>query len=81
MRNVRFRPAAEKDLARLDAKTQQRVIAALERFAETNQGDIKLLRGRDREFRLRVGKWRVFFRMPAADVIEVGGIDNRGEAY
>jgi hypothetical protein len=31
--------------------------------------------------RLRVGKWRIFFFLESPDIIEVLGIDNRGEAY
>ena len=38
-----------------------RVTAALERLASTGHGDVKKLQGRPNEFRLRVGKWRVFF--------------------
>jgi len=42
---------------------------------------VKSLKGRPGEFRLRVGKWRVFFFLASPDIIEVLGVDNRGEAY
>ena len=51
------------------------------RYATTGHGDIKPLRGRPGDFRLRVGKWRVFFRHDEPDLVLVIGIDNRGEAY
>jgi mRNA-degrading endonuclease RelE of RelBE toxin-antitoxin system len=57
------------------------VIAALERFAATGHGDVKKLQGRIREFRLRVGKWRVFLYLDPPGTITVTGIDNRGQAY
>lgn len=39
------------------------------------------LKDRGGQLRLRVGKWRIFFRTETPDVIRVIGIDNRGEAY
>lgn len=79
-RRVVFRPAAVRDFQRLDRLVQLRIDAALTRYATTGHGDVKALKGRD-EFRLRVGKWRIFFLLEAQDVVRVLGIDNRGEAY
>ena len=81
MRTVQFLPAALRDFGALDRITQERVTAALERFAATGHGDVKRLRGRVRDFRLRVGKWRVFFDLDTPGAILVTGIDNRGQAY
>jgi mRNA-degrading endonuclease RelE of RelBE toxin-antitoxin system len=61
IRRVVFRPAAVRDLARLDRVVQARIYAALVRFATTGHGDVKSLKDRPGELRLRVGKWRVFF--------------------
>ena len=36
-------------------------MTAVERHAATEQGDVVRLQGRDREWRLRVGDWRVLF--------------------
>ena len=74
IRDVVFRPAAVRDLARLDRIVQARIDAALVRFAT-------ILKDRPGEFRLRVGKWRVFFSLESPDLIRVLGVDNRGEAY
>lgn len=52
---------ALKDVERLDAQHRERVVAAVERHASTESGDVKRLQGREREWRLRVGKWRVLF--------------------
>lgn len=81
MRTVQFLPAALRDFDGLDRIARERVISALERLAATGHGDVKRLQGRVRDFRLRVGKWRVFFDLDTPGVITVTGIDNRGQAY
>lgn len=79
IRRVVFRPAAVRDFALLDRVVQARIDAALVRFA--GHGDVKSLKDRPGELRLRVGKWRVFFCLEPPDLIRVLGIDNWGEAY
>ncbi|PWU12116.1 MAG: plasmid stabilization protein [Terriglobia bacterium] len=81
MRRVVFRPAAIRDFQRLDKIVQLRIDAGLTRYATTGHGDVKALKGRAGEFRLRIGKWRVFFILEPPDLVRVLGIDNRGEAY
>jgi len=81
MRTVEFLPAALRDFDGPDRVTQARVTAALERLAAAGHGDVKRLQGRTRDFRLRVGKWRVFFDLDTPGTISVIGIDNRGQAY
>jgi mRNA interferase RelE/StbE len=80
-RKIVFRPAAVRDLENLDRIVQARIDAALSRYAAIGHGDVKALRGRPGEFRLRVGKWRIFFELDSPGLIRVLGIDNRGEAY
>jgi mRNA-degrading endonuclease RelE of RelBE toxin-antitoxin system len=80
-RTVQFLPAALRDFDALDRLIQARVTAALERLASTGYGDVKKLQGRPGDFRLRVGKWRVFFDLDTPGTILVTGIDNRGQAY
>jgi mRNA interferase RelE/StbE len=80
-RRIAFRPRAVRDLERLDRIVQARIDAALVRYAATGHGDVKALRDRAGEFRLRVGKWRIFFSLEAPDLVLVLSIDNRGEAY
>ena len=81
IRRVLFRPAAVRDLGHLDRGVQARIDAALVRYAMTGHGDVKSLKNRPGELRLRVGQWRVFFSLEPPDVVRVLGIDNRGEAY
>ena len=52
---------ALKDADQLDARVRARVVAAIERLATTNQGDVKRLKGPVPEWRPRVAGWRVRF--------------------
>ena len=81
-RQVCWSNRAEKDLECLDRKTQQRIVAAVDRFAQTGQGDVKRLQGMKEEiFRLRVGDWRVLFSQGEILVILVLRVHPRGGAY
>ncbi len=80
-RALRYEGRIYKDLKRLDADTQARILSALERFAATGDGDVRPLRGEFAgSYRLRVGKWRVYVLLEGTEII-VYQIDNRGEAY
>ena len=72
-RRVVFRPAAIRDLERMDRIVQARIDAALARYALTGHGDVKSLKDRPGEMRLRVGKWRIFFSYEPPDLIRVLG--------
>ena len=69
-RDVVWSGPARRDLQRLHPDTARRVVDAVVRFAATNQGDVRTLRGVERQWRLRVGDWRVIFTAndPAAQV-------------
>ncbi len=56
-RRVEFLPLGWRDLQRLDRNVQRRLHDALERYGQTELGDIKRLQGRRGEYCLRVGKW------------------------
>jgi len=59
-----------------------RILLAMTRYAETGEGDIKALEGKfTGAHRLRVGDWRVRFRLVQGGVIHVLAVENRGEAY
>lgn len=70
------------ELRRLDRKTAQRVVLAVERYATLGHGDVKKLKGIDAEWRLRVGSWRVrFTRNDAAQMLRILRVVPRGSAY
>ncbi len=73
---------AWKEIKRLDRKTRERILKALNRYAEEGYGDIRKIEGSD-EFALRVGEWRIFFKMPKqeAEAIQFSAVRPRGTAY
>lgn len=74
---------AERDLKQLPPRDQARVRAAVDALeAGPGTGDIRKLRGRENEWRLRVGDWRVRFRPDFHErVIYILHVRSRGEAY
>jgi mRNA interferase RelE/StbE len=81
MKSFVWEPAARADLRRLDRETAMRILLTLTRYGETGEGDVKMLTDRDGLYRLRVGKWRLFFDMDSPNTVRIHGIDNRGQAY
>lgn len=83
MPNIEWRPRASKELSRIDARLQPRVVAAVERLASTQQGDVKRLTDvHPPEYRLRVGDIRVIFEFDTStDTLTVLHVLPRGEAY
>jgi mRNA interferase RelE/StbE len=79
MKRIIWTEAAKADVRRLDKPTAMRLLATLDRFARTGEGDIKALHGRD-ELRLRIADYRLFF-VSTADGIEVRRVLHRREAY
>lgn len=80
--NVEWTPAAERDLRRLERSTRERIRRAMARFANTAQGDVTRLQGYEREWRLRVGSWRVRFTLTSDDqTLIVLRVLPRGQAY
>ena len=64
----------------LDSQVRERIVIALARFAETNQGDLSKLRGTQNEWRLRVGNWRVRLKIDN-DLVHILRVLHRREAY
>jgi mRNA interferase RelE/StbE len=68
-----------KTLRRLGRRDRERISTAI---GALPKGDVKLLRGPERLWRLRVGDWRVIFdRIDAERVIDVLAVRPRGRAY
>jgi mRNA interferase RelE/StbE len=80
--NVRISRRADRDLANLDPSVYIRVVEAIDRLAEKNQGDLIKLRGMTNTWRLRVGDWRVRLRFYNEEgFFEVLRVQHRREAY
>ena len=65
----------------LDRATAERVQAAMERYAETGQGDVTKLQGED-GFRLRIGDWRSLFDLEdSTGAVVVFRVGHRRDIY
>ncbi|MFI4990418.1 MAG: type II toxin-antitoxin system RelE/ParE family toxin [Solirubrobacterales bacterium] len=72
-------PAAAKSLRKLPRNERERILAAIEHLPT---GDVRSLKGRPGEWRLRVGDWRALIRLDSQDrVIVVTAVKPRGGAY
>lgn len=82
-RQIELAPSAEKDLARIPKQDREAIIRAIDRLADDpGTVDILKLRGKEAEWRLRVGHWRVRFTFDApSHTIQVQRILPRGRAY
>lgn len=80
---VEWTPRAQRDLARLDRPARSRIVAAVLKLAETSQGDVIKLAGKQPpEYRLRVGGWRVRFGWDQAiGVLVILHVFKRGQGY
>lgn len=74
---------ALKDADNLDPKTRERILAALDRYATDEHGDVVRLEDVDPpEWRLRVGSWRVRFRRDGKEgILHVLRVLPRDKAY
>jgi mRNA interferase RelE/StbE len=81
LKKIIITPQAKADVRRIDRETAMRILAALDRFARTGEGDIKKLQGDSGELRLRVGDYRVRFNEEPPGTILVHSVLHRSEAY
>lgn len=81
-RRAIFSDEARADIRGIDRETALRLLKTLDRFLETDAGNVKQLQGFDPpRYRLRIGDWRFIFRKHYDDAIEVLRVRNRKEAY
>lgn len=81
MRKIAWSERARTDIRRIDRPTAMRIFTAIQRFAETGEGDVKELRGESGELRLRVGDYRVRFTNETNGTIRIHAVRHRREAY
>ncbi len=72
-----------KALRRLDRKMQQRVSAAVDAWAATERGDVRLyIEGEKGELALRVGEWRVVLVVDrGSGTVRIKDVRPRRRAY
>jgi mRNA interferase RelE/StbE len=81
MKRIAWSERARADVRRIDRNTAMRIFTAIQRFAESGEGDVKELKGAPGEFRLRVGDYRVRFTNDADNTIRIHAVRHRREAY
>jgi mRNA interferase RelE/StbE len=79
MKPVSFTATSARQWAKLSPDVRRRIDKRLMEFAESGQGDVKRLKGRD-GMRLRVGDWRVIF-YEEQETIVVAAVGHRREVY
>jgi mRNA interferase RelE/StbE len=77
---------AKKFLEKQEKLVQKRILKALLKLSENpydwKNNDIKLMESKDKEYRLRVGTFRIIFKIEKDKlIISVLEIDNRGDIY
>ncbi len=79
--DLRFKPRSVKDLKKLPAKQQRRVIERIDGMSEDLAGDVKRLTNFTPEYRLRVGPYRVLFEVEEDSAIVIYRVRHRSDAY
>lgn len=85
MIQIHFTTQAERQIAKLDKGTQQRIITSLDRLREAYPvGDLRKMQGYDDLWRLRIGDYRVVMcidPVTATITITVIRVAHRREVY
>ncbi len=78
---IEWLDAARDDVRALDRTTAMRIFEGILQFAQIGAGNVLPLHGEFAgSFRLRVGDYRVLFRLED-DTMRIFGVRHRGEAY
>ncbi len=73
---------SQDELRGIDRVVARRVVDSVTRYVGTGYGDIKRLKGRAAQYRLRVGDYRVIFALDAArEEMVILHVRHRREAY
>ena len=79
---IEVAPAARRDLRRLDRPIRERIREAINGLALDPYHNAVKLRGTERDFRIRVGDWRVIYEIIEDSVVVlVLRVRHRREAY
>lgn len=81
MKRIVFSLEAKTELRAIPQHIAMNILAAIHRLAEHGSGDVRELKGRAGEKRLRVGDYRVRFTDEGQDTLRVHTVKNRKDAY
>ena len=80
-RTVVWSATARNELRAIDRDTAWQILLAIDRYVQTGAGEVIKLQPPRKDFRLRVGDYRVLFLRIGAQSIEVLRVRHRSEAY
>ena len=80
-RTVIWSPEARRDLRAIDRESALQILQGIDRYLSSGAGDVKKLQPPRREFRLRVGDYRVLFLPKEVNILEILRVLHRREAY
>ena len=80
MRRFEWTDQAKGELRRIGREQSMQILLELTRFAETGQGDVKQLQTSD-QFRLRVGDYRVRFKVLDDSALKIVRVRHRKDVY
>jgi mRNA interferase RelE/StbE len=61
--DIQFKPKAVRDIEDLPSRMRARVLARIEEMSNDLKGDVKRLTNFSPEYRLRIGDYRVLFKI------------------
>ncbi len=81
-KNILFEKSAQKFITKQNPEQQRRLLKAINNLPEV--GDIKKMQGYSSLYRLRVGDYRVLYRVDYSGepiIVTISDIDSRGQIY
>lgn len=78
---VLFSPKSLKQLKELNIRFQEKILNVLEKFEKNEKVDIKKMKGRKEEYRIRVGEYRVLLNKVKGEEFLVTKIGIRENIY
>ncbi|WP_041620440.1 type II toxin-antitoxin system RelE family toxin [Stanieria cyanosphaera] len=77
---MKFKRQAVKDLKALSPNLREKILLKIEAMENNLQGDIKKLTNFTPEYRLRVGTYRILFKIDG-EILRIHRVKHRKDAY
>jgi mRNA-degrading endonuclease RelE of RelBE toxin-antitoxin system len=81
LKRIVFSEQAQADIRAIPRHIAMNILTAIHRLAESGAGNVKELKGKQSEKRLRVGDHRVRFTEEHPDTLRIHTVKNRKDAY
>jgi mRNA-degrading endonuclease RelE of RelBE toxin-antitoxin system len=81
LKRILFSDEARAGVRAIPRHIAMNILAAVHRFAEHGSGDVRELKGKDGEKRLRAGDYRVRFSEEPAGTLLIHSVSHRKDSY